>query len=143
MLYTLKSSGKKYAYDSTSGAVIQLNALQFKMLGAIVPPLTAVCPTSLRYELAKFDSMDVEEAYDYIYSLSCEGLIYKEGDSKVRIITEGENACPDITVAGELIALAFADAPAEFSIEVIGNALSDDIKTIAAGEATKLGKKII
>ena len=67
MLYTLKSAGKKYAYDSSSGAVIQLNALQFKMLGAIVPPLTPVCPTSLRYELAKFDSMDVAEAYGQIY----------------------------------------------------------------------------
>lgn len=143
MLYTLKSSGKKYAYDSTSGAVIQLNALQFKMLGAIVPPLTQVCPTSLRYELAKFDSMDVEEAYEYIYSLSCDGLIYKEDDGKVRIVTEGENACADLALAGELIALAFADAPAEFGFEVIGNALNDDLKTIAAGEAVKLGKKII
>lgn len=143
MLYTLKSAGKKYAYDSTSGAVIQLNALQFKMLGAIVPPLTPVCPTSLRYELAKFDSMDVEEAYEYIYSLSRDGLLYKEDDGKVRIITEGENACADTALAGELIALAFADTPAEFNFEVIGSHISEEIKTIAAGEATKLGKKII
>lgn len=143
MLYTLKSAGKKYAYDSVSGAVIQLNALQFKMLGAILPPLTAVCPTSLRYELAKFDSMDVEEAYEYIYSLSCDGLIYKEYDGKIRIITEGENACTDASLAGELIALAFADAPKEFAFELVGSLLAEEIKTIAAGEAVKLGKKII
>ena len=91
MLYTLKYAGKKYAYDSASGALIQLNALQFKMLGAILPPLTAVCPTSLRYELAKFDSMDVEEAYDYIYSLFKDGLIYSEGNGTVKIKTAGEN----------------------------------------------------
>ncbi len=143
MLYTLKFSGKKYAYDSTSGAVVLTNALQFKMFGAIVPPLTKVCPTSLRYELAKFDSMDVEEAYDYIYSLAEEGILYKEDDGKIRIATEGENACADPALAGELIALAFADAPAEFEFEVIGNTNADAIKTIALGEAAKLGKKII
>ena len=143
MLYTLKSAGKKYAYDSTSGAVIQLNALQFKMLGAILPPLTPVCPTSLRYELAKFDSMDVEEAYEHIYSLSCDGLIFKEGDGKIRIATEGENACEDLALAGELIALAFADAPAEFGFEVLGSTLENEIKAIAYGEAIKLGKKFI
>ena len=143
MLYTLKSSGKKYAYDSGSGAVIQLNALQFKMLGAILPPLTSVCPTSLRYELAKFDSMDVEEAYEYIYSLACDGLIYKESEGTVKIITEGDNACSDLALAGELIALAFADAAKEFKFEIVGNALAEDIKAIAAGEAVKLGKKII
>lgn len=143
MLYTLKSAGKKYAYDSASGALIQLNALQFKMLGAILPPLMAVCPTSLRYELAKFDSMDVEEAYDYIYSLSRDGLIYGENNGTVKIKTEGDNSCPDLALAGELIALAFADAPSEFSLEIIGQAMADDIKTIAAGEAVKLGKKII
>ncbi|MBQ7293080.1 MAG: hypothetical protein IJW79_05000 [Clostridia bacterium] len=143
MLYTLKSAGKKYAYDSASGALIQLNALQFKMLGAILPPLTAVCPTSLRYELAKFDSMDVEEAYEYIYSLSCDGLIYGEDNGSVKIKTEGENACTDLSLAGELIALAFADAPSEFSFEIVGNAMSEDIKAIANGEAVKLGKKII
>ena len=143
MLYTLKYAGKKYAYDSASGALIQLNALQFKMLGAILPPLTTVCPTSLRYELAKFDSMDVEEAYDYIYSLFKDGLIYSEGNGTVKINTVGENACTDLALAGELIALAFADAPSEFSFEVLGDAISEDIKTIAGGEAVKLGKKII
>ena len=143
MLYTLKSAGKKYAYDSVSGAVIQLNALQFKMLGAILPPLTAVCPTSLRYELAKFDSMDVEEAYEGIYALSRDGIIYKEDDGKIRIATQGENACTDASLAGELIALAFADAPDEFTFEVVGNLLAEEIKTIAVGEAVKLGKKII
>ena len=143
MLYTLKSSGKKYAYDSASGAVVLANALQFKILGAIVPPLTKVCPTSLRYELAKFDSMDVEEAYEYIYSLACDGILYKEDDGKIRIATEGENACADVALAGELIALAFADAPAEIQFEIIGSEKADEIKTVALGEAAKLGKKII
>lgn len=143
MLYTSKSAGKKYAYDSASGAVIQLNALQFKMLGAIVPPLTPVCPTSLRYELAKFDSMDVEEAYEYIYSLSRDGLLYKEDDGKVRIMTEGDSACADIALANELVCTALADAPAELSFEVIGSTLAEEIKAIAASEAARLGKKLI
>ena len=142
MIYTLKFAGKKYAYDSASGAVIQPNALQFKMFGAILPPLTQVCPTSLRYELAKFDSMDVEEAYQYIYSLSCDGILYKEDDGKIRMITEGENACEDISLATELIKLAVADAPAEFGLEIIGSKLADEISTVAKTETAKLGKKI-
>jgi hypothetical protein len=143
MLYTLKFAGKKYAYDSASGAVVPTNALQFKMLGAIVPPLTRVCPTSLRYELAKFDSMDVEETYDSIYALACNGVLYKEDEGKVKIMTEGENSCADLALAGELLALAIADAPKEFALEVIGAAFVDEIKAIANGEAVKLGKKII
>lgn len=143
MLYTLRSSGKKYAYDSASGAVIQLNALQFKMLGAIIPPLTAVCPTSLRYELAKFDSMDVEETYESIYALACDGLLYKEDDGVIRISTEGENACADVALAGELLGLAFAGAPAEVGFEVVGNTLAEELKAVAVGEAVKAGKKII
>ena len=35
MLYTLKMNGKKYAYDSASGAVLSLNTLQMKMLGVV------------------------------------------------------------------------------------------------------------
>ena len=119
------------------------NTLQFKMFGAIVPPLTQLCPTSLRYELAKFDSMDVEEAYEYIYSLFCDGVIYKEDDGKIRLITEGDNACEDISLATELIKLAVADAPATFGVEIIGKKLADEITAIAQSEATKLGKKII
>ena len=143
MLYTLKSAGKKYAYDSASGAVIQLNALQHKMLGAIVPPLTAVCPTSLRYELAKFDSMDVEETYESIYALACEGLLYRQDDGTIRIATEGEIACTDVALAGELLNLAFTGAPSEVKFEVLGSALVDELTAIAAGEAVKAGKKII
>lgn len=143
MLYTLKFSGKKYAYDCVSGAVIQLNSLQLKMLGAICPPLTAVCPTSLRYELAKFDSLDVEETYEYIYSLAKDGLIYKNDDGKIKIITDGKNACPDVTIAYELIALALADAPKEFEFEIMGSEFSTEIEEFVKQEAARLNKTLL
>ena len=96
MIYLYKYNGKKHCYDSASGAVIELSALQYKMMGAIEAPLTPACPTSLRYELAKFDSEDVTEAYDELYGLFCDGLIYgedKDGTANLRI--SGEHAVTD------------------------------------------------
>lgn len=90
MLLTVKIPGGKLAYDSASGAVIRLSALEFKMLGAIYPPLVPVCPTSLRYELAKFDSETVAETYEKLYELQESGLIYAKDNGKVNIRLDGE-----------------------------------------------------
>ena len=76
MLYYWKSSKQKLVYDTTSGAVVTLSSLEYKMIQAITPPLPPLCPSSLRYELAKFDSADVEEAYDHIFSLYKEGILF-------------------------------------------------------------------
>ncbi len=93
MLYIFKIPGKKIAYDSSSGAFIPLTGLTNKMLGALTPPLTASLPTSLRYELAKYDSEDVSEAYDRLYELSEKGLLFAE-----------ENGLPKIRISGEFSA---------------------------------------
>lgn len=89
MLHLFKASGKKLAFDSASGAFIPLTSLAYKMLGALTVPLTPVCPTSLRYELAKYDSEDVSNTYDMLYSLFDVGLLFAAGDEG-KLMLEGE-----------------------------------------------------
>ena len=89
MLHLFKASGKKLAFDSASGAFIPLTSLAYKMLGALTAPLTPVCPTSLRYELAKYDSEDVSSTYDRLYSLHERGLLFAAGDEG-KLMLEGE-----------------------------------------------------
>ena len=55
-----------------------LSALAYKMLGLLEPPLTPECPAALRYDLAKYDSQDVDEAYDELYALSESGVLFSE-----------------------------------------------------------------
>lgn len=141
MVYTLKFEGKKYAYDSASGTVVSLPSLPFKMIEALEPPLEPICPTSLRYELAKYDFSDVEAAYDTILEYAENGLLYKEEDGIIRIMTDGEYACPSERIATELLTKAFSTRAAPIRFEALGE---DTVRTLvlAKGIAEDLGKDI-
>ncbi len=92
MIHIFKVPGKKVAFDSESGALVTLNSLTNKMLGALTPPLGETMPTSLRYELAKYDSEDVSDAYDYLFSLSERGILFAEETDEKKLMLEGEFA---------------------------------------------------
>ena len=141
MLYTFRHEGKKYAYDSVSGAVVQPSALEYKMMGAILPPLTPVCPTSLRYELAKYDSLDVEEAYNVIYALSERGILYCAEDETVRIRTEGEYAFTSPALIAAALNEAFLRSASPISFAVVGDQV-EETTTLAKEAASRLGKTI-
>ena len=76
MLILFRHNARKYAYDTVCGSLTVLTALEFRMLEAICPPMEALCPTALRYELAKYDSADVEESYDALYKKYADGLLF-------------------------------------------------------------------
>lgn len=141
MLYTFRFEGKKYAYDSVSGAIVEPSALEYKMMGAILPPLTAVCPTSLRYELAKYDSLDVEEAYREIYSLSQKGVLYCPEDGTVRIRTAGEYAFTGSSLIATALNEAFSKAESTIPFEVLGENAEEVIR-IAKDIVARLGKTL-
>lgn len=138
MLYTVKYEGKKYAYDSASGAVLPINTLEFKMLNAMVPPITPASLTSLRYELAKFDSNDVSEAFEKIYKLVEKNILYAKDDSTVRLIASGDYACESDALAAFLLEKAFADKSV-LRFETVGNG---DYRKIAAETAARMGKEL-
>lgn len=142
MLYTFRYEGKKYAYDSVSGAIVQPSALEYKMMGAILPPLTAACPTSLRYELAKFDSLDVEDAYNEIYALAQDGVLYRPEDGTVRIQTEGQYAFPSSGLIATALGEAFANAEREIRFEALGKDASL-VQKLADEVAARLGKTLL
>ena len=142
MLYTFRFEGKKYAYDSVSGAIVQPSALEYKMMGAILPPLTAVCPTSLRYELAKYDSLDVEEAYGEIYALSQQGVLYCPEDGVVRIRTIGEYAFVGSSLIATALNEAFSKAADAIPFEVLGEN-TEEVARIAKDIAIRLGKTLL
>ena len=137
MLYTLKTNGKKYAYDSASGAVLPLNALQMKMLGAIVPPVEPTSLTALRYELAKYDSGEVSETFDEIYELSQKGVLYAEDGGTVRLMASGEYACDSDELALELLRLAF-DGKASVKFETVDGDFSEVAKKAAEQTGTTI-----
>ena len=106
MIYLYKHNGRKCCYDTASGAVLELTALQYKMMGAIEPPLTPTCPTSLRYELAKYDSEDVSEAYDELYGFFSEGLLFGTDNGEARLRISGDRAVTDADEADIIFAFA-------------------------------------
>lgn len=138
MLYTIKTDGKKYAYDSASGAVLPLNNLQYKMLGAIVPPISPASLTSLRYELAKFDSGDISDAFDGIYALSQNGILYAKDDGVIRLVASGEYACPNEAVAAALLAKVF-EGKANATFVTVGDG---DFSALAQKAADANGTKL-
>jgi hypothetical protein len=76
MLILFRHNAKKYAYDTVCGALHTTSALEYRMLEAIQPPMGPICPTALRYELAKYDSEDVAECYDSLYEKAANGMIF-------------------------------------------------------------------
>lgn len=141
MLYTFRFEGKKYAYDSASGAIMQPTALEFKMLGAIQPPLTRACPTSLRYELAKFDSLDVEETYDGIYALFEKKVLYVEDTGCIRVMTEGEYAFPSAGLMSAALEGVFSKAEGDIRFEATGKD-AVTARKIASEVAARFGKTL-
>ena len=78
MLHYFKQGTERIALDSASGAVHVLSALAYKMLPYMNDPPEKDCPSALRYELAKYDSADIEEAYSELYSLYENGTLFSK-----------------------------------------------------------------
>lgn len=76
MLILFRHNAKKYAYDTVCGALHTVTALEYRMLEAIQLPMNPICPTALRYELAKYDSEDVADCYDALYKKAVDGMIF-------------------------------------------------------------------
>lgn len=85
MIHAYKLNGQRIVLDSASGAVHVLSALAFKMIDYLKPPLEPECPSALRYDLAKYDSADVEEAYSELYRLYKDGTLFSD-DIKIPVV---------------------------------------------------------
>lgn len=76
MIHVYKVNGERFVYDAGSDTSTPISALQQKMLSYIKPPMTEDLPTSLRYDLAKYDGGMVADAYDELYEFYLEGKLF-------------------------------------------------------------------
>lgn len=78
-------NGKRYLYDTVCGGICEVTRLQKEMLPYIQRlerPLPAVCPTTLRYSLAKYEVSAINEAYDSIMELIADGMITVDDEGR-------------------------------------------------------------
>ena len=113
MLILFRHSGKKFAYDTVVGSLIQIGALEHRMLEALTPPMAPTCPTALRYDLAKYSSDAVEQAYDALYEKAANGVIFAPENGCIK--------CPDAPTDVQRAALAAAADVLRESVTPTGN----------------------
>ena len=112
MTYTFYSSveGRYIIYDTASGAVIRSTEIEAYICDALdpceegAPVLPEKCPSEIRYELARFASTEVADAYGKIKEYYNSRLIYGISDKTV-IRTSGEHSA-----SGELFSAVLANA---------------------------------
>lgn len=102
MIHSFKICGQRIVYDTGSCKAFKFPPLAFKMIESLEPPLVKGCPSHLRYSYAKYDSRDISEAYDLIYSL------YESGD----IFTDASCICASCSKAKETVEVADWDSAA-------------------------------
>ena len=106
MTYTFycPAEGRHIIYDTESGAVIRSTEIEAYICDALDPcgediaPLPAKCPSDIRYELARFSSTEVSEAYEKVKSYCEAGLIYRDTE-KTNIRTTGEYSASEEMIA--------------------------------------------
>jgi len=101
MVHKFKFGARRYCYDSESGTLHLLDELSYKMLDYIEIPPAPECPSALRYDLAKYDSADISEAFDKMAASYHEGKLFTpDADYTVTVpektvvgaaLTESEN----------------------------------------------------
>ncbi len=89
MIYKFKFYGHYFAIDTKSLAVHKLTEIQYDMLTYLRFPFEDVFPTTLRYDLAKYESSQLKESYFELKKLCDHGVFMSENpvrmEKKVRI----------------------------------------------------------
>ena len=131
MLILLKHDTKKYAYDTKSGAAVPLSSLQYKVAENVDLPLKPVCPTTLRYQLAKYDSADVKRAYAYLYELYESKIINEDtDDNTANLLLVGEYGVGSAELGKEMIDTIRGRMGNDTQINLIGDCdFSEEIKS--------------
>lgn len=78
MVHCFEQDGVRLALDVASGAVHMLDPVAYQLCAMLTPPLGEQCPEELIKALAPLEAAEVQEAYDELYSLYQEGLLFSE-----------------------------------------------------------------
>ena len=70
MLYTYKLGSKHIAFDSDKLKIFALSELEWQISDFVKDDMPPVCPSALRYALAKYDSAAIDAAYARVYAIN-------------------------------------------------------------------------
>ncbi len=135
MLYRFKIYGQRYVIDTKSMAFHKLSELEYDMLTYMQFPPEDAFPSSLRYDLAKYESSKLAEAYRGFAKLWADGVLNSDTPLTVEdepiAVTES-----DATVGFDGTKFVFANEvikAADSGCKVI-NALADPEKPVKASD---------
>ena len=133
MIHKFKLYGQRFAIDTESLAVHKLSELQYDMLTYLRFPFEDAFPSTLRYDLAKYESSKLSEGYLALAKLSIDGVFMSDST---------------VTVADALKASRSADKAFEcderkfvFATEVI-KAADNGSKLLSVTESTAAPVKL-
>ena len=78
MVHTFTALGQYLAADVNSGAVHVLDPLSYQLLSRLNGPMEPVCPAELRESLPQYGAEEVDEAWEELYQLQQQGLLYSD-----------------------------------------------------------------
>ena len=83
MVYRFKLYGQRYMIDTGSCALHELSELQYDMLSYLKLPFEDQFPSSLRYDLAKYESSQLAQAYMTFRKWHFDGVFLSEEPLKL------------------------------------------------------------
>lgn len=113
MIHTFKLYGTRVALDTGSGAVHLLDALDSDMLRYLVFPLENNCLSTLRYDLARYESADVSAAFSAFEKKNADGVFSDGCETDETYISE-----PSVKNKAD-VTVEFSDSRPVFASEVI------------------------
>ena len=123
-------------YDLTSGEIFEYSRLEKELIPfmqRMEKPLPAVCPSGLRYSLAKYEVSEIYESYDRLLTLiNTNKLVFTSNDDRGECAKLNADRV-DRATAIKVISSAVNNIPTIESVTVLSNegnseSLANDIK---------------
>ncbi len=92
MIHKFKLYGQRFAIDTESLAVHKLSELQYDMLTYLRLPFEDAFPSTLRYDLAKYESSKLSEGYLALAKLSIDGVFMSDSPVTVSATTKASRS---------------------------------------------------
>ncbi len=80
MIHTYSLGGYNIAVDVNSGAVHALSNCAYDVLNILEPPLDSACPENIFKKLTSYSHDEIKSAYDELYNLYKEGMLFADDD---------------------------------------------------------------
>ena len=151
MVHSFKLYGQRYAFDLSSGAIHKLSELQFDMLKYLSLPFQSEFPSSLRYDLAKYEASALSEGYLALAQLNRDGVFSSDKPMTLDTVST-ERRTAEKSVSFDAVKFVFANEvikSADGGAKVLDATESDDapVKTsdydILESEYERIAKEII